>query len=467
MLVVDQLDELFGRDISAAQRGQFTRALSGAVATGRVWVIATLRADLYERLLDDRDLLGLKTRGASYDLAPPGAVELAEIVRRPAEAAGLVFETDPVSGERLDDRLLADADRPDMLPLLQFTLDQLFAQRETAGDETRLSIAAYERLGGLAGAIDQEAERAIAPLGAAERERLPRLLRQLAAPAQGNDGGRDAARLTTRSIPLADAAYDEPSQRLVRALVDARVLLASGDDTRATVRLAHQRVLESWKRAQQIVAANADFYRIRQEIDDQHRRWKASGGQRDLLLAAGLPLAEAESVRGRYAGELPAELNDYIDASVRRGRARQQFLRVAVAAFALLALIAAAAGIWAVHQQRKAEASLRESRTATSKFLADLARQRLVEERVGEGVALARRPCRSKSRIGRACRRPRMPSHSRCRLTRAHRRGPWSALWVTREPSGVPNSAGRKAPADLVVRCHRSTVGRRNRGAAA
>ena len=158
------------------------------------------------------------------------------------------------------------------------------------------------------------------------------------------------------------------------------------------MRLAHQRVLESWKRAQQIVAANADFYRIRHEIDEQHRRWKASGGQRDLLLAAGLPLAEAESVRGRYAGELPAELNDlHRRVGVLRGRARQQFLRVAVAAFALLALIAAAAGIWAVHQQRKAEASLRDSRTATSKFLADLARQRLAEDRVGEAVALARR----------------------------------------------------------------------------
>ena len=70
-----------------------------------------------------------------------------------------------------------------MLPLLQFTLNFLFEQRVTEGDETKLTLKAYDTLGGLAGAIDKEAERAIAPLGKDEQDRLPRLLRQLAAPA--------------------------------------------------------------------------------------------------------------------------------------------------------------------------------------------------------------------------------------------------------------------------------------------
>ena len=391
LVVVDQLDELFAEAVSEQQRSRFARILSLLLKTDRVWVIATLRADLYERLLDDPDLFGLKTRGATYDLAPPGAVELAEIVRRPAEAAGLVYETDAQSGERLDDRLLGDADRPDMLPLLQFTLDQLFSQRETIGDETRLTFAAYQRLGGLAGAIDKEAERAVSALSEAERDRLPRLLRQLAAPAQGLEGARNAARLTARSVPISQAAYDVSSERLVRALVEARILLSSGGDDQATVRLAHQRVLESWRRAQEIVATNADFYRVRQEVEDQQRRWDTSGRMRDLLIPAGLPLAEAESIRGRYADELPNELNAYIDASSRRGRLHQRLQRIAVAAFALLAMIAGAAGIMAFRQQRQAEGALRESRASTSRFLADLARQRLNEGRVGEAIALARR----------------------------------------------------------------------------
>jgi len=45
-------------------------------------VVATLRADLYDRFLAEPDLLALKTAGASYDLAAPGPAELAEIVRK-------------------------------------------------------------------------------------------------------------------------------------------------------------------------------------------------------------------------------------------------------------------------------------------------------------------------------------------------------------------------------------------------
>jgi hypothetical protein len=390
LLVVDQLDELFASDTPEQQRRQFSRLLAVLLATDRVWVIATLRADLYERVLEDRDLFDLKTRGSAYDLAPPGTPELAEIVRRPAEAAALVYETDARSGERLDDRLLADADRPDMLPLLQFTLQQLFDQRET-GDETRLTFAAYQRLGGLAGAIDKQAERAISLLDEAARERLPRLLRQLAAPAQGLDGSRDAARLTVRSIPMREAAYDEASTRLVRALIEARILLSSGGGEQGTVRLAHQRVLESWARARKITFASAEFYRVRQEVEDEQQRWEASGRKHDLLIPAGLPLAEAENIRTRYAGELSREVCAYIDASSLRGRARQRRQRIAVAAFALLAVIASAAGVWALKQQRQAEDALRQSRASTSRFLADLARQRLGEDRLGEAVALARR----------------------------------------------------------------------------
>ena len=330
--------------------------------------------------------------GAADDLAPPGTPELAEIVRRPAEAAALVYETDARSGERLDDRLLADADRPDMLPLLQFTLQQLFDQRETVGDETRLTFAAYQSLGGLAGAIDKEAERAISPLDEAARERLPRLLRQLAAPAQVLDGSRDATRLTVRSIPMQEAAYDEASTRLVRALIDARILLSSGSGKQGTVRLAHQRVLESWARARKITSASAEFYRVRQEVEDEQQRWEASGRKHDLLIPAGLPLAEAENIRTRYAGELSREVCGYIDASSLRGRARRaKQQRIAVAAFALLAVIASAAGVWALKQQQQAEDALRQSRASTSRFLADLARQRLGEDRLGEAVALARR----------------------------------------------------------------------------
>ena len=96
----------------------------------------------------------------------------------------------------------------------------------TAGGETLLTFAAYDTLGGLDGAIDKGAERAIAPLGEAERAPAPPAPPARRAGAPGEADG--AATLTISSVPLEEAAPDQASKRLVKALVDARVLLSSG-----------------------------------------------------------------------------------------------------------------------------------------------------------------------------------------------------------------------------------------------
>src|SRR5262245_1112799 len=183
LLAVDPLDDLFAADLSAADRVAFPRLLRSLVASGRVWVLATLRTALYVQFVADDDLRALKDAGADHDLAPLAAAELAEIVRAPAQAAGLVYETN-ADGERLDERLLRDAARANSLPLLQFTLQQLFAAREIVGVERRLTFAAYAALGDVAGALDQAAEGALAAPADAAIRALPALLSRLAAPLQ-------------------------------------------------------------------------------------------------------------------------------------------------------------------------------------------------------------------------------------------------------------------------------------------
>jgi tetratricopeptide (TPR) repeat protein len=346
LLVVDQLDELFDAQIAADVRTRFAKLLVLLASSGRVWIIATLRADLFERFLNQPELKQLKGDGASYDLAPPDPAELAEIVRGPAAAADLVYETDSTTGERLDERLLKDAGRPDLLPLLQFTLNRLFEARETVDHEIRLTFAAYRALGGLEGAVDKEAEAALQALGEVERARLPRLLRELAAPTQDGSAGR--AGYDIRTVLLADAAYDEISAKLVRALTDARILLSTGEGSQATVRLAHARVLDSWQRAQAIVAENADFYRIRAEVEEQRRRWEAAHRSGDLLVGRGRPLAEAESVVRRFPEELPPATRDFIKRSGRRARILQTVTAAAAVLFALVAVGAALAAWQAI-----------------------------------------------------------------------------------------------------------------------
>src|SRR5205085_9639083 len=127
--------------------------------------------------------------------------------------------------------------------------------------------------------------------------------------------GAARAALTIRSAPLAEAAPTPQARRLIEALTEARILLSAQEGNAAAIRLAHQRVLESWTRAREIVHTNADFFRIRGEIEEQRRRWEERGRKAELLLAPGLPLAEAETIVARHGEALSADTRALLAAS--------------------------------------------------------------------------------------------------------------------------------------------------------
>ena len=356
VLLIDQFEELFADSVAETERSAFIDLIAKLADTGRVWIAVTLRADFYARMLNQPVLKKLKELGATYDLGPPGPVELAEIVRAPADAAGLLFETDAASGERLDARLLRDADRPDMLPLVQLALSRLFEGRETAGADIVLPLKVYDGLGGLKGIVNEAGERALAAAGDAGAAQLPRLLRQLAIPAHNQDGAAKGA-LTIRPVPMAQAAPDAPGRKLVDALIDARLLTTAGTDADAQVRLTHQRVLEDWNRARTVVVESADFYRIRAELEESRRKWESGKRRKELLLPRGLPLAEAASIVGKYGNELTPEALAYVRASRQRVQRAQMIGWGLAAIFFVVAVGAGLAAKMAFDQRAAAEAA--------------------------------------------------------------------------------------------------------------
>ena len=266
-----------------------------------------------------------------------------------------------------------------MLPLVQFALQELFDRREVKDGETVLSFAAYRELGGLDGAIDKRAEAAIASLGEAEQGALPRLLRQLAVPAREKDG---ASTLTIRPAAARRSCARRGVETSGRArLIDARILLSSGNEGTASVRLAHERVLKSWKRAAGIVRENAVFYRMREDAEDQLERWRAADKSDDLLIPPGLPLEEARKLIAGYGDELDPRTRDYIEVSIAREqrRRRARLFRVAAAVGVPLVLIAVFASTYAAQQ---AEFAAEQAEHAASELLLRLrAEQQAVRAR--------------------------------------------------------------------------------------
>lgn len=346
-LVIDQLEEVFAdQRIGFDERERFFALLARIAATRAVWVVATLRSDFYPRCVEHADLVALKSGSGQYDLRPPTPAEIGQIIRLPAAAAGLRFDTRVDGGEGLDEVLRDEASRsPEALPLLEFALEELYKRRASDGT---LTFAAYRDIGGVEGALAQRAEEVFLALPAATQDSLPLALRKLiVATTMG------AATFSRRSAAL-DEFPAGPQRDLVRALIEARLCVSElGGNARAVVSIAHEALLRHWPRVREWLEANRDILRAHGRLAVSAERWEQEGRRPDLLLASGRPLEEALSVTQAGVDTTPLE-RALIDASQARARRAKTLRAGAVAGLAALAVAATVAAVIATSQRQRA-----------------------------------------------------------------------------------------------------------------
>ena len=356
ILVVDQLEELFTMPgVAGEDRRLLAQLLAGLARSGVVWIIATVRADFWHRLAEIPELLTLAEGSGRIDLSATSPAELAEMIRKPTEAAGLTFEADPETQIGLD-AVLAEhaASAPGALPLLSFTLDELHKDAKARGS-VALTYTAYEALGGLEGAIASRAQEVVNGLPAAAQAALPFVLRSL------TTVGTTDQTPVARSVPLANFSEGSPARALVDALIAARLLVASGGgDGPAAVRLAHEALISRWQQAREQLAADRRDLETRGLIEGQFARWRdARGSERRLLLLRNPDLANAVDLARRWGDELDDPTRNFIKLSTRRARFSQTLTAVAAVLFGLVA-------IGAIYAERQAILETKSARTATA-----------------------------------------------------------------------------------------------------
>jgi tetratricopeptide (TPR) repeat protein len=310
VLVIDQLEELFTQDTATAAIDAFAGAVAALARSGLVWIVATLRSDFCEWLEAHPALAALCDGPARHLLLPPNQAEIGQIVCAPAREAGLRFESDPRSGAGLDDMLREAACRqPGALPLLEFTLDQLWHKRTPAG---LLTLAAYAELGGLEGAIGKRADQVLEGLPQEVRDTLPAVLRAMVTVGQGEKG-----RIAAREAPLVQFPPGTPGRTLIDAFQSPQARLVVAEETGRRVRVAHEALLTHWPVAQALVAVERRDLQLRDRLEMDEARWfhAPPADQPSLLLPPGLPLSEAEDLALRRQNELEAPLRAFVDAS--------------------------------------------------------------------------------------------------------------------------------------------------------
>jgi len=370
-LLVDQMEEMYTQEgVGQDDREAFVDVLDALARCGRVWVIGTLRSDFYQAVGKLPKLVALKEGGGQYDLMPPSASEIGQMIRLPTRAAGLRFEEDASSSERLDDMLRdAAAEHPEVLPLLQFTLEELYQRRTEDG---MLTLAAYRDLGGVEGSLAQRAETVFKDLPDDVEKELPKVLNALVSIER--DGYEQIGR---KRAPWTDATTGK-SREFIETFVKNRLFVTElADDGSAVVTVAHEALLWHWPRVKEWVAQNRENLRIRGRIAAAAERWIVDDRPSDLLLPSGKPLVEAESLLEQDLQLSDAE-SGFIKASITKSKRFQRLKYGVVAALAMLGIVAAASAYLATEQrdladQARSRAEV-EAETAkqTTEFMVDL-----------------------------------------------------------------------------------------------
>ena len=291
-LVVDQFEELYTLCSDPATQQAFIEAIIPPPT-----VIIAMRADFTSQALSYRPLAEAIQRGR-FILGPMSRAELQQAIEEPARARGVLFEPGLV------ERLLDDvADEPGNLPLLQFTLTQLWA-RQTAG---QLTHVAYEEIGGLTGALTRYADGIYAGFDDHQRYDARRVFAHLVRP------GEDTA--DTRRVVSRDELNDADWQ-LCQRLADARLLVTSRDQGgQEMVELAHEALIQQWGRLRDWIDADRAFYLWRRRLQGNLRQWQSSEFDQGALLR-GAPLAEAEGWLAGREAELGPMGGEFIQASL-------------------------------------------------------------------------------------------------------------------------------------------------------
>jgi WD40 repeat protein len=376
-LVVDQLEELFTTGFSLEIQHRYISALASLVRSGRVFVLATLRSDFYTQYQEFQDLIELTNPRGKFDLRPPTPYELGNMIRLPAEAAGLRFEQDPETGQGLDQALRdAASATPESLPLLEHVLSLLYDRQEERGDDL-LRWSDYRELGQLEGTLAKYAEGVFNALQPHEQSAFAFVMRYLVTLGQGEEDVPNRRTAPYRDIVAAAETDDKQkagAKGFVDFFVEKRLLVADADPQgEVSVSVAHEALLREWQRVKEWLAQNREFLRMRGRLDSSLKLWLSRGKQKDDLLGPGLPLAEGEKLVKDFGPSLSREQADYILESIaERKRRKQAEVRIRYAVMTAISVLAILAGFqWlrAERQRQSAEknAALTEAEEARTK----------------------------------------------------------------------------------------------------
>ncbi|MEO0987064.1 MAG: pentapeptide repeat-containing protein [Cyanobacteria bacterium J06639_14] len=323
ILVIDQFEEVFTRCQSLEEREQFFACLMGALSDtdDKLCLVIAMRADFVGKCLE-QEYGGLYEQIQHHlvPVIPMKVEELQAAICKPAEQVGLSIESALVT------EILSDiAGAPGSLPLLQYTLKELWQQRQG----NQLVLSTYLELGRINGTLDKRATEIYNSFEVAEQQTVRHIFQQLT---QLGEGTEDTRRRVFQADLVAEPKH--PSERVQQVIErlsnpDKRLLVTSEvvskgetSERMAIVDVAHEALIRHWQLLRQWIEQNRDLLRQQRKIEASAVAWREQGRKREYLIQ-GRQLGDAQRFREAHAEKFP--LSGLAQDFIRQSQQWQRF----------------------------------------------------------------------------------------------------------------------------------------------
>jgi hypothetical protein len=185
--------------------------------------------------------------------------------------------------------------RAGALPLLQYALLQLWDRREGR----RLTVAGYQAIGKLVGALEQRANALYVALDDTEKAACRHIFLRLTQPGEGTED-------TKRRASLSELGGTPAADNVLPKLVEARLVTVQGASTRTAtanpltaesfIEVSHEALIRGWSKLREWLDADRDALRIQHRLAQAAREWDSEDrGNPEAYVYRGVRLAEAEA----------------------------------------------------------------------------------------------------------------------------------------------------------------------------
>ena len=377
LLVVDQFEQVFTQCADEGQRRAFITALCAAASAGHgpddtsaALVVLGVRADFEARCANYPQLAdAVQDR---YLVTSMTGLQLRMAITEPAKTAGSHVDGDLVEVLLADVRGRQPGDAgAGVLPLLSHALDQ--AWRSRTGEV--LTLADYERTGGIEGAVGDSAQRVYDHLTPGQQAAARQVFMRLTA--TSSDGLDTADRGSRAELTEGKSPAEvRDVEAVLEAFAAERLLTLAAD----SVEISHEVLLTAWPllRDTWLTETHADRI-VRTRLRNVAADWARHSRDPSYLYSGSLLEAAAETAA--RIGADPARNpplfqteRDFLHASDRAHRRTARRRRAVIAGLLALTLTAITAAGIAVHNaanaNRQAANANRQHAIALSRELA-------------------------------------------------------------------------------------------------